>query len=542
MRLQLNVMKKDILKNTSVALLSIATLAGGIPAVAAPARPNIVLILADDMGYSDIGCYGGEIPTPNLDKLAAEGLRFTQFYNTSRCCPTRASLLTGLFQHQAGIGWMTEAPEGMKAGPNAPPGYEMHLNHHCVTLAEALRPAGYHTYMVGKWHVGLLRKEEWPLQRGFERYYGILAGATSYLQPHPPRGLTLDNTPLPPPEPPYYTTDAFTDYAIKFLKEQGDDNPFFLYVAYNSPHWPLQAKESDIKPFIGKYDMGWDKLRDQRWAQELRLGVVEKEWGLSPRDPGARPWDDLTDQQKKELSYRMAVYAAQVHCMDTDIGRLIAALTSLGKFDNTLILFLSDNGACSEPWTDLGGGKFSNINNPRIMGPVSYGQGWANASNTPFRRFKSDSYEGGISTPLIVHWPDVIKKEAGEMTSAPGYLIDIMPTLLEVAGATYPTERSGEWIYPLEGKSLVSVFETGTRVPAKFMYWEHQNEGAIRHGDWKAVFLEHTNNWELYNLAHDRTEQHDLAATHPHILDVLKQTWYDWAVTHQVYPKGRTTY
>ena len=515
---------------------------GGVAAESQASRPNIVLIMADDMGYSDIGCFGSEIPTPNIDKLAADGLRFTQFYNTSRCCPTRASLLTGLFQHQAGIGWMTEAPEGMKAGPNAHAGYQMHLNHHCVTLAEALRPAGYHTCMVGKWHVGMIEEKEWPLQRGFEHYYGILPGATSYLQPHGLRGLTLDNTPLPPPEPPYYTTDAFTDYAIKFLKEQKDDRPFFLYVAYNRPHWPLQAKESDIQQFAGKYDAGWDKLREQRWQRELELGIVKKEWGISPRDPGVRPWDDLTDQQKKELSYRMAVYAAQVHCMDTDIGRLVDTLKSMGKLDNTLILFLSDNGACPEPWTDLGGGKFSDINNPRVMGAVSYGQGWANMSNTPFRRFKSKSYEGGISTPLIVRWPGAIKKEKGQMTSAPGYLIDIMPTLLEVAGATYPKEYNNQWIHPLEGKSLLPVFETGTRVPANYMYWEHEDEAAIRHGDWKAMFLERSNTWELYNVATDRTEQHNLATEQPQILSVLKQAWNDWAVTHEVYPKGRTTY
>lgn len=531
-------------RKTLFSFLMVGLVVAGGSALAAGTkspRPNIVLIMADDMGYSDLGCYGGEIPTPNLDHLAGEGLRFTQFYNTSRCCPTRASLLTGLFQHQAGIGWMTEAPR-MRVGPKAPPGYHMSLNHHCVTLAEALRPAGYHTYMVGKWHVGLFGKAKWPLQRGFEHYYGILAGATSYLKPHGLRGLTLDNTPLPPPKPPYYTTDAFTDYAIRFLKEQSDSKPFFLYVAYNSPHWPLQAKASDIRLFQGKYDEGWDKLRPQRWQREMKLGVVKKEWGISPRDPGVRAWADLTARQKKELSYRMAVYAAQVHCMDTDIGRLLAALKSLGKLDNTLILFLSDNGACSEPWSDLGGGKFSNINNPNVMGCVSYGQGWANVSNTPFRRFKSRSYEGGISTPLIAYWPRVINKEAGKITWAPGYLIDIMPTFLELAGASYPKERNGEWIYPLEGKSLLPIFETGTRVPAKFMFWEHETQGAVRHGDWKAMFLERSNTWELYNIAHDRTEQHDLAARQPLILSVLKQAWEKWAVTHQVYPKGRTHY
>jgi arylsulfatase len=438
-----SISRRNFLKIGSLSVLGITTGCSApvssvlnIPAKQA-SRPNIIVILMDDMGYSDIGCYGGEINTPNIDKLAKEGLRFTQFYNTARCCPTRASLLTGLYPHQTGIGWMTNDP-GDKQDVERPYGYEGFLNRDCVTIAEAVQDAGYHTYMAGKWHLGYHKKEYWPLQRGFERYYGIISGATSYLKPHGDRSLTLDNNPVEPEGDNYYTTDAFTNYAIRFIKEQKDNKPFFLYLAYNAPHWPLHAKQQDIQKYVGKYIKGWDSLRQERYKRQLEMGIIKEQWQLSDRDPGVRAWDALTEEQKRQLDYRMAVYAAQIDCADQNIGKVVDTLKGMGKFDNTLILFLSDNGGCAEPYKDLGGGEFKRINDPNVWGSVSYGQGWANVSNTPFRLFKVRMHEGGISTPLIAHWPAQIKDQKGKLTDHCGYLIDIMPTILDVSGATYP--------------------------------------------------------------------------------------------------------
>jgi arylsulfatase len=510
-------------------------------------RPNIVLIMADDMGFSDIGCYGGEIPTPNIDALAAEGLRFTQFYNTARCSPTRASLLTGLHPHQTGVGILAEDPNehGKK---DAAAGYTRYLNRQCITLAEALKPAGYHTYMAGKWHLGYHGNEKWPLQRGFDRYYGCIAGAVSYFRPTAPRNLTLDNTPLPPPEDPaFYTTDAFTDYAIRFVLEQQDNAPFFLYLAFNAPHWPLHAPQEDVEKFVGKYRTGWDQMRRERYSRQVKQGIVDAKWPLSERDSGARPWDNLTDEQKEQLDYRMAVYAAQVHCMDHNIGRLVEILRQQGKLDNTVILFLSDNGGCAEPYHDLGGGDIKAVNKADAawaggkgegMGGSSYGTGWANASNTPFRRFKSMLHEGGIATPLIVRWPNGLKLKPGSLTHAPGYLPDVMPTVLELAAARYPETFNGQKLHPLAGKSLVPVFESGTRSGHAWMFWEQYGNRAVRRGKWKAVKAAESRAWELYDLQADRTETNDLVRQHPDLLAEMTEAWDHWARTCQVLPKN----
>nr|WP_224772627.1 sulfatase-like hydrolase/transferase [Pelagicoccus enzymogenes] len=370
-------------------------------------KPNIILIMSDDMGWSDIQPYGGEIETPALQRLADNGLRFTQFYNSARCSPTRAALLTGLFQHQAGMGILAEDP-GVAAPEDAGFGYKRYLNKNCVTIAEALKPAGYHTYMAGKWHLGYHGQEKWPLQRGFDRFYGIVAGASSFHKPRHPRGLTLDNEHLPEPAGDYYTTDAFTDYALEFIDSTPEGDPYFLYLAFNAPHWPLHARDEDIAKFTGRYRSGWDVLRASRWQRQIAAGLVAPSWGLSQRDDGARAWTQLTEQQVAELDYRMAVYAAMVHRMDYNIGRLVQHPQSTGQLDNTLLVFLNDNGACAEPYTDLGGGHFSAVNDPYAGGAgggknlhkgSSYGTGWANASNTPFRRYKAKLYEGGIATP-----------------------------------------------------------------------------------------------------------------------------------------------
>lgn len=529
------------MKTLALLLTSLGVLCG--PAKAAE-RPNIVLIVADDMGFSDLGCYGSEIPTPNLDALAAGGLRFTQFYNTARCSPTRAALLTGLHPHQTGVGRLAE--EIRPAGADNPEGYLGYLNARCVTLAEVLRPAGYRTYMAGKWHLGSGARGRWPLQRGFDRFYGILSGATSYLRPHDPRGLTLDNEPLPPPAGAgYYTTDAFTDFAIKTVREHEGGAPFFLYLAFNAPHWPLQARADDIAQFVGKYRAGWDRLRVARHARQLALGIVSKDWPLADRDDGARAWAALTEQQQTDLDYRMAVYAAQVQRMDWNVGRLAATLRERGRLDNTLLIFLSDNGGCSEPFTDLGGGRPADINNPAMMGAISYGTGWANLSNTPFRKFKSNLHEGGIAAPLIVHWPAGLKTAPGALDATPGYLTDLMPTALEASGATYPKERQGQPLPPLEGRSLLPILTaTGAPAPPRTFFWEQYGNKAVRSGDMKAVFSAKggangsapSGQWELYDLPKDRTEQHDLATARPDDLQRLTAQWAAWAARAQVFP------
>ncbi|HBE66694.1 MAG TPA: arylsulfatase [Planctomycetaceae bacterium] len=492
-------------------------------------RPNIVIIMADDMGYSDIGCYGGEIRTPNIDELALSGLRFTQFYNTARCCPTRAALLTGLHQHQTGIGQMTETPNGPNKGNN--PSYQGYLNRRCVTIAEVLGSAGYHTYMAGKWHLGYHGKEKWPRQRGFDRFYGAIAGATSFFKPHGKRGITLDNENLDPPsDPNYYTTDAFTDYALRFIKEAKDDKPFFLYLAYTAPHWPLHARDEDIQRYVGKYlHIGWDELRSQRLAEQKRLGIVDETTKLPERDEGVRPWKELTQKQKVQLDYRMAVYAAMVDRMDQNIGRVVSLLKEQGDLDNTLLFFLSDNGGCAEPYKDLGGGRFIDINNPNQAGAISYGQGWANASNTPFRKFKVFSHEGGISTPLVVHWPEGLKTAPGAITSHPAQVIDLMPTVLDVTGADYPVTFAEQAILPLEGVSFAAKLRGNHSEPAEWMFWEHAGHAAVRHGDYKALLPRREKTWQLYDLSVDRQEAIDLAGEYPERVDQLAAKWQAWA-------------
>jgi len=537
------------LRPLTLSLLAFLALPFGLFADAAKPRPNILLILADDMGYSDIGCFGSEIPTPNLDALAAGGLRFSQFYNTARCSPTRAALLTGLHPHQAGMGTLAEDP-GKQAKAGAAPGYQEYLNDRCVTLAEALRPAGYRTLIAGKWHLGYHGENKWPLARGFDRFYGFISGAGSYFTPSPPRGLTLDNTPLSTPtDPAYYATDAFTDHALQFLRETPAKQPLFLYLAYTAPHWPLHARTEDIEKFRGRYHAGWDNLRVARWEKQKQLGILSADTVLSPRDNGARAWDALNPEQQQQLDYRMAVYAAQVHRMDWNIGRVVAQLRASGQLDNTLIIFLSDNGGCAEPYDDLGGGVFEAVNSPAAAGVggrnaprggSSYGTGWANASNTPFRRYKSRLHEGGISTPLIVHWPSGMKAKPGSIDSTPGYLADIMPTVLELTGTTYPAKtRTGESPFPLVGRSLSpAIAGQPLREAARWFFWEQYDNKAVRHGDWKAVqTAEPGSPWELYDLSRDRSELHDLAAAEPTRLNTLTTAWQAWAISHQVLPK-----
>ncbi len=504
-------------------------------------RPNIVLIMADDMGYSDIGCFGGEIPTPNIDSLAQRGVRFTQFYNCGRSCPTRASLLTGLYPHQVGIGEMSEDPElkdGKDVENQGEHGYMGYLNRNCVTLAEVLKEAGYHTYMTGKWHVGMHGREKWPLQRGFEHFYGILAGATNYLRPHGGRGLTIDNTKLPPPQAPYYTTDAFTDHAIKFIDEQKDDKPFFLYLAFNAPHWPLQAKDKDIEMMAGRYNKGWQEVREARRKRMVEMGLIRDEWGLAEWE--SRTWDQLTEQEQENSALRMSVYAAQVYSMDENIGKLINYLRAKGQLDNTLIIFLSDNGACAEPYSETGFGTIQDINNLQHWVQPSYGKPWAEVSNTPYRKYKVRAYEGGIATPFIISWPRNMSRYNGEMRSNVGYIQDIMATFVDVAEAEYPkTYHNGNTIFPMEGTSLMPAIENKKKVLHEYIFGEHYDNRYVRWKNWKAVKDEQSKEWELYDIDNDRTERNDLAAKHPKILKQLTEKWDEWANSHFIYPKGK---
>jgi arylsulfatase A-like enzyme len=493
-------------------------------------QPNIVLIMADDMGYSDIGCYGGEVNTPNLDLLAAGGLRFSQFYNAARCCPTRASLLTGLYPHQAGVGHMVEN--------RGYPAYQGYLNDHCVTIAEALKSAGYRTLMSGKWHVGEDRPH-WPVDRGFDRYFGLISGAANYFDitktkaPGVVRKMAIDDQPYTPPKEGFYMTDAFTDHAVQFLDQYGrEDMPFFLYLAYTAPHWPLHARPADIARYKGKYLKGWEQLREERYQRMIKMGLISDKWKMSPRDPQTQPWAQEEDKDLMDL--KMAVYAAQIERMDYGVGRVLDKIRELGARDNTLVMFLADNGGCAE-----GGPRgFDNRKNGLPPGGVdsfmSYGQAWANASNTPFRRYKHWVHEGGIATPFIAYWPGVIKN-GGAITRDVGHLIDVMATCLDVAGAEYPREYNGQKITPPEGKSLRPVFEGRGRPGHEALFWEHEGNRAVRQGQWKLVAIE-GKSWELYDLEADRTELNSLAAERPEKVNELKALYESWAKRCGVLP------
>ena len=495
------------------------------------ARPNVIVILVDDMGFSDLGCYGGEIETPHLDALAAGGLRFTRFYNAARCCPTRAALLTGLYPHQAGIGHMV-ADYGV-------PSYQGYLNDRCVTLAEALRPAGYATLMSGKWHVGSA-PGQWPLDRGFDRYWGTPSGGGVYfkdtLQIRKEVFFVEGAERIEVPDD-LYVTDDFTDHAMAFIEEAATETkkPFFLYLAHIAPHWPLQAKPEDIAKYAGRYDAGWDEVRARRFARQKELGIVSAEPVLSPRDPQAKAWNEVSAEARRELAHRMEIYAAQIDSIDQNVGRLVAKLKALGQFGNTLILFLSDNGCSAEG----GPGGFSRGEKGAPIGTgLSYASGgleWANVSDTPFRRFKTETHEGGIATPLIAHWPAGIEAR-GALVDEPGHIIDLMPTLLEIAGATYPESHRGEAVQAMEGKSLVPLF--GPDPPAaepRPLFWEHEGNRAVHVGDWKLV-APHKREWELYDLSADPVEGNNLASTHPERARDLAAQWDAWAARVGVLP------
>jgi len=519
-----------------------------VPAVAWTAdRPNIVIIMSDDMGYSDLGCYGGtDANTPHLDALASGGVRFTQFYNTARCCPTRASLLTGLYPHQAGVGHMMD--------DRGHDGYRGNLNRNCVTIAEVLRPAGYRTYMTGKWHVtkdddDKSSQSNWPCQRGFDKYYGTLVGAGNFFNPN---GLCRQSTlitcktdPEYRPEQFYYT-DAISDNAVRFLQQhetESPDKPFFLYVAYTAAHWPMQALQKDLAKYRGKFDDGYAPHRTARLEKMKQLGLLPSETTLSP---AAEDWSKV---DKKEWETRcMEVYCAMIDNMDAGIGRIVAELKESQRFENTLILFLQDNGACAEGVGRAAGEKRGETLDGRpvqtghgvLAGPentfIAYGRGWANVSNTPFREYKHWVHEGGISTPLIAHWPGGISSDrAGKLESQPAHLIDLMATCVDLSGAKYPTTVRGQAIKPREGVSLRPAFVGQPLSRPEPLYWEHEANKAIRDGKWKLV-AKADQPWELYNIETDRIESTNLAKQQPELVKRLGDQWEAYAARANVLP------
>ncbi len=502
---------------------------------AAPAapRPNIVLIMDDDMGFSDIGPYGGEIQTPHLDRLAANGIRFTQFYNTARCCPTRASLMSGLYAHQAGVGHMM-SDYGVD-------GYRGELNRRCVTIAEVLQAAGYGTCMSGKWHVTKHTgpkgpKDNWPRQRGFERFFGTITGAGSFFTP---ASLTRDNTQIKAPKGFYYT-HAISDHAAEFIRDHAKsrpNDPFFCYVAYTAPHWPLHALEEDIAKYRGRYKKGWDALRAERHERQIRMGLVSKEWPLTPRDRAAPAWEKMDEAKRDRMDLKMAIYAAQVDCVDQGVGRIIAALKETGRLENTLILFLADNGGCAEGgiwgFDRKRGGELGTD-----ASFSSYGLSWANASDTPFRRYKHWVHEGGIASPLILHWPKGIPaSQHGRLYHDPAHLIDLMATCVALAGVNYPTEFNGEKIQPMEGVTLRPAFDGKPLGRQGAIYWEHEGNRAVRLGKWKLVTLGR-GPWELYDMEADRTELNNLAEKHPDKVKEMIALYDAWAKRANVVPWG----
>lgn len=536
-----------------------------VSSLAAAPRPNIILIMCDDVGYSDMGCYGSEINTPNIDALAQGGVRFTQFYNTARCCPTRAALMTGLYSHQAGIGHMMD-DHSEKVGS----AYTGELSKNAVTIAEALKTAGYSTYMTGKWHVTKVtnpkdaaNKHNWPIQRGFDRFYGTIHGAGSFFDPNT---LTRDNTFISPfddaeyqPKEFYYT-DAINDHAARFVTEHAKsspEKPFFMYMAHTAAHWPMHAKEADIAQYKGKYDAGYDAIRAARVEKMKRLGLLDERWKVSPQ---AGDWSKVDD--KAWESRCMEVFAAMLDCMDQGIGRLVETLKKNGQYENTLILFLQDNGGCAEGMGRGPNGK------PRADAPslavlakdylqpdmipkqtrdgypmrqgkgvmpggadtyIGYGEAWANVSNTPFREYKHWEHEGGISTPLIAHWPQgIAESRNGKLEAQPSHLIDIMATCVDLGGGAYPKELNGNAIQPMEGVSLKPAFQGEPLNRPQPIFWEHEGNRAIRIGDWKLV-SKHRGGWELYDMTTDRTEMNNLAATQLDRVKDMSAQWDAWA-------------
>ena len=527
-------------------------------------RPNIVTFLFDDMGFSDLGCFGGEIETPSIDALASGGFRATQFYNTARCCPARASLLTGLYPHQAGIGMMVYRDYG--------DGYRGGLNDRCVTLAEVLKDSGYQTMLSGKWHAGH-QPHMRPEVRGFERFTGIYTHVDSYWKVLPGCEIYCDGEllmdagrPVNPynSEKEFYTTDFFTDTAIDYIDQATEkpDVPFFLHVCYNAPHFPLEAPDHLIEKYRRRYLKGWDRLKEEKLERMKAMGILRPGQKMArakgfdqaeregfnfkpPFDTEEIPkWNKHDENQKEELDFRRAMYAAQIERLDENIGRVTEHLKRKRLLDNTLIMIMSDNGCSGElglygmNWPQY---QISNYEEWRTRGgwSISQGQCWASLSNTPLRKYKIFVHEGGISSPFIVHWPQGISKPGRICRDQTFHLIDIMPTLCGVAGATYPGERGGHRITPVQGRSMVPwLTDSGKAEEPRTLYWQHEVNAAIREGNWKLVTSDDRkpDRWELYDLTEDRSESDDLSGDYPQRVEQMKDQWREWAENSDVLP------
>ena len=520
-------MNRSILQALSVTtLFLVGMFAGAEQAFSAQTAsgyksPNVIVILTDDMGFSDLGCYGGEIETPHIDALAENGLRFSQFYNTARCWPTRAAVMTGRYQHQVGM--------AMNFGENAPRAYTGIIPQSARMIPELLKPQGYQCYHVGKWHLnarGPKHNETWPLSRGYDHSYFMLRQDNF----HNPKMLFDDRTQVERPgdaDPDYYVTTAFTDQAIRRLKghqKQHADKPFFLYLAHTAPHFPLHAKAEDVARFRGKYRKGWDDVRKQRLARQQSSGLLNCE--LSPQDPLALKWDSLTEKEKDEWDGRMATHAAMIYRIDVGVGRIIDQLKQMQVFENTLILVLSDNGASAE-YIVRGDGHKPGAAPGSSESYRCLEVSWSNAANTPFKEHKMWTYEGGISTPLIAHWPAGIKKP-NRQTEHVGHVIDLLPTILAVAGASYPETYQGKPTLAPSGLSFAKLFNNQQAPQHEFLFWEHTGNLAFRSGDWKIVASE-DQPWELYNLKQDRSELHNLAEQNPKKMQELVFRWQNYA-------------
>lgn len=524
--------------------------------VFADERPNIIVILADDMGFSDIGCFGSEIQTPVLDRMANKGVRMTQMYNSARSCPSRANLLTGLYPHQTGLGHM----EINKGWPKGYSGFRSDSDN--VTIAEVLKDAGYFTAMAGKWHLGRKAK---PTARGFQEYYGLLGGFNSFWNPKVYTRLPKNRKKRVYEDGTFYATNAITDYAIDFIEQAHDEKkPLFLYLAYNAAHFPLHAPKNVIDKYMDTYLQGWDKIRDARWKRIQKMHLLQGRPKLSPRGDVPESlfmnetypvpaWDSLTKEQQVDLARRMAIFAAMVDVMDSNIGRVLGTLEKNQELDNTFIVFMSDNGACAE-WHEFGfdghtGVKYHTHTGEEIdqMGLpgsyIHYGTGWANVGCTPFSLYKHYSHEGGISTPCIINWGNHVKNK-GRIDHQPAQFSDIMSTCCELAKTSYPKTYKGRDVLPTTGISILPILKK-KKLPKRYIYNEHEGNRMVRYGDWKLVSANcRGDKWELYNIKKDRTEQNDLSSKHPKVVRQMKKAYDEWAKRSDVlyFPKVWNTY
>ncbi|MCE7063904.1 arylsulfatase [Dyadobacter sp. CY326] len=499
----------------------------GFPAVyaqTAKQEPNIIIILADDLGFSDLGAFGSEIKTPNLDRLAKDGIKLTSFYNSGRCCPSRAALLTGLYPHQAGIGDMVQ--------DKGSPAYQGYLSENSATIAQLLKTKGYNTIVSGKWHVGLV-PSALAHNRGFDKSFTMLNNGSSYFNSEPiyndGRTVTflLNGQKIERQDTSQYLTQTITDFAVKSLDEvKNSEKPFFLYVTYTAPHWPIQALPEDIAKYKGKYLKGWDELRKQRFARQKELGIIDKDWQLSPPYSGAKDWEKLTAAARENWDLRMAIYAAMIDRMDQGIGEILTKLKDIKQDKNTLVIFVSDNGGSGDTVKDWDYVTQKNGTPGTVASIDSYYPEWGNASNTPFSLFKKNTHEGGIASPFIAWFPGQIK--GGSSSNEVGHLIDLLPTCLDWAGVQYPQELAGKKLTALPGKSLKSTLTGSHKPDNRTLFWEHEGSRAVRSGHWKLVAEIHQP-WELYDLHSDRTETKNLAAKFPDKVKELEKQYLKWA-------------